>query len=195
MSSDNQYTALGPAIIGFQTSATEIDIGADIEGRDFGVKGRSEKGTGVHGECTTKDPRARKSREFGSGVVGSSAFGAGVYGETTHSGRGGKFSSKNDAVPQLQLVPHLMRVPAKKPASPEMFIPEVFDRLTEDGVGGLPKEGQGGDLLVTQDDRGFCTLWFCVQGMDGKHPAAQWSEVLLGTPIFGRAEIKEVHDL
>lgn len=187
MTSDNQFTALGKAIIGFQTYATEIDVGADIEGIDCGVKGRSKDGPGVLGESTGRDT-------ISPGVSGSSIKGAGVYGES-HTGRGGVFRSKNDAVPQLRLLPHLMRVPAKKPASPEMFIPEGFDKLTEDGVGGLPKEGKGGDLLVTQNDGDFCTLWFCVQGRDTKHPAAQWSEVLLGTPILGRAEIKVVNDL
>jgi hypothetical protein len=39
MGSDNQWTALGPAIIGFQTDSTDIDRGAEIGGNSLGVKG------------------------------------------------------------------------------------------------------------------------------------------------------------
>jgi hypothetical protein len=49
MSSDNQFTALGPAIIGFQTDSSSIDRGAEIFGRDVGVEGRSDDGAGVSG--------------------------------------------------------------------------------------------------------------------------------------------------
>ena len=43
MSSDNQFTALGPTIIGFQTNGTNIDRGADITGKEFGVRGSGGK--------------------------------------------------------------------------------------------------------------------------------------------------------
>ena len=39
MSSDNQYTALGPTIVGFQTNGTNIDRGAEISGKSVGIKG------------------------------------------------------------------------------------------------------------------------------------------------------------
>ncbi len=60
MSSDNQYTALGPAVVGFQTDGTGIEIGAQITGNTYGIFGSSsdadttggvdpQKGTGVQG--------------------------------------------------------------------------------------------------------------------------------------------------
>lgn len=50
MSSDNQYTALGPAAIGFQTDGTNIDQGANIAGKLLGIRGHGDVGIGVHGE-------------------------------------------------------------------------------------------------------------------------------------------------
>ncbi len=53
MSSDTQFTALGPTQIGFQTHGARIKIGADIEGTEAGVIGRCEPGAGIYGEGTT----------------------------------------------------------------------------------------------------------------------------------------------
>ncbi|MGA7123471.1 MAG: hypothetical protein WBY94_25430 [Polyangiaceae bacterium] len=51
MGSDNQWTALGPAIVGFQTDGTNIDRGADIAGKLVGIKGAcmGDVGDGVQG--------------------------------------------------------------------------------------------------------------------------------------------------
>src|SRR5215510_12501522 len=67
MSTDNQYTALGPAAIGFQTDGANIDVGADVAGKKFGARGRCENGSGVIGESDTMGV-------FGSGNL------RGVYG-------------------------------------------------------------------------------------------------------------------
>jgi len=72
MSSDNQFTALGPAIIGFQTNSASIDRGAEIHGRDVGVAGHCDNGPGVSGE----------SRNF-IGVFGQSINHVGVRGAST----------------------------------------------------------------------------------------------------------------
>jgi hypothetical protein len=53
MSSDNQYTALGPAVVGFQTDGANIDVGADVAGTKLGAKGRCDEGPGVVGESNT----------------------------------------------------------------------------------------------------------------------------------------------
>jgi hypothetical protein len=50
LSSDNQYTALGPAIIGFQTDSSSIDRGAEIVGKVLGIRGQGDTGIGVRGE-------------------------------------------------------------------------------------------------------------------------------------------------
>jgi len=74
MSSDNQWTALGPAEIGFQTNGANIKAGADIAGNEVGVRGRCQGpvGDGVQG--------------FGSGTFsgvagfGGPTAGTGVWG-------------------------------------------------------------------------------------------------------------------
>jgi hypothetical protein len=47
MSSDNQFTALGPAIVGFQTNSSSIDRGAEIAGKEVGVRAQGDRGFGV----------------------------------------------------------------------------------------------------------------------------------------------------
>jgi hypothetical protein len=65
MSSDNQFTALGPAVVGFRTDGTTIDLGADIAGNSIGVRATCNDNTagvgvdgssvaiGVHGSAVT----------------------------------------------------------------------------------------------------------------------------------------------
>lgn len=73
MSSDNQFTALGPAIIGFQTHGANIDVGADISGNQVGVRGRCQSavGDGVQGFGT-----GNFSGTAGFGADGNSGVGA-----------------------------------------------------------------------------------------------------------------------
>ncbi len=77
MSSDNQYTALGPAIIGFQTDATRIDRGADIFGNEFGIRGASANGAGVIGESENQVGVEGRGE---TGIVGHGLRGPGVEG-------------------------------------------------------------------------------------------------------------------
>src|SRR5579862_7204847 len=49
MPGSDQFTAFGPAAVGFQTDGTEIDRGAEISGNTFGVMG-SGTVAGVIGE-------------------------------------------------------------------------------------------------------------------------------------------------
>lgn len=82
MSSDNQYTALGPASIGFQTDSTDIDVGADIAGNSTGVKGRCDEGPGVVGESTSAGVKGRGLQGvYGLGANRSRNDGTGVLGE------------------------------------------------------------------------------------------------------------------
>jgi hypothetical protein len=83
MSSDNQYTALGPAIVGFQTNGTNINRGAEIAGKDVGVKGTCQGafGDGVQGFG---------GNAGGKGVLGQGGDGrSGVVGGIGVLGRGG----------------------------------------------------------------------------------------------------------
>jgi hypothetical protein len=79
MSSDNQFTALGPAIIGFQTNSASIDVGADITGNQRGVTGRcgGAVGDGVQGFGTGNFSGVAG---FGGNVSGGEAPGTGVFG-------------------------------------------------------------------------------------------------------------------
>src|SRR5262245_17845413 len=66
MSSDNQFTASGPATIGFQTNSASIDVGADVTGSQAGVRGHADKGIGVEG--TSREDV--EGNDQGVGVVG-----------------------------------------------------------------------------------------------------------------------------
>ena len=77
MSSDNQFTALGPSAVGFQTHATGIDKGVDAFGNSIGVRGSSSTGDGVIGS-TNKGGK--------SGVFGFNGGGTGVFGLSEHAG-------------------------------------------------------------------------------------------------------------
>src|SRR6185312_17514367 len=72
MSSDNQFTALGPTIIGFQTNGSRIQRGAEISGNEVGVSGYCDAGYGVLGTSKTD-----------VGVYGTSESIAGVVGKGT----------------------------------------------------------------------------------------------------------------
>ena len=79
MSSDNQFTALGPAAVGFQTNSASIDRGAAIAGTQLGALCHSDGGPGVKGSSKASD-----------GVVGGGAAagvrGIGVRSETDVTG-------------------------------------------------------------------------------------------------------------
>jgi hypothetical protein len=174
-SSDNQFTALGPADIGFQTNGAHITVGADITGNKIGVQGSGPIGVsgigsrstttnpnmGVSGSCDTGSGVDGRSKS-GAGVSGLSTTGIGVFGESTVS-RGGVFASGTGRGAQLQLRPQIVPF--------------------------LPRDGQEGDLFAARVNNPLepCQLWFCVisASTDGHQPA-QWSQVLLGSPFSGR---------
>jgi hypothetical protein len=64
LSSDDQFTALGPAPIGFQTNASAIDRGAEIAGTSVGVLGRCD---------TPGGPEAVGIRGMGAALGGGNA--------------------------------------------------------------------------------------------------------------------------
>ena len=93
MSTSDQFTAFGPAAVGFQTDGTEIDRGAEIAGNTFGVLGSGLTGVIGQGEQ--------------DGVQGKGG-----------SGRGGRFESGN-ARAQINLQPQPMVVEdVSQPAQP-----------------------------------------------------------------------------
>jgi hypothetical protein len=78
MTSDDQFTALGPAEIGFQTSRTEITAGVDVEGNGVGVKGKSKIGHGIWGKSGDDNVPNQNAGVFGQHL----GHGFGVKGET-----------------------------------------------------------------------------------------------------------------
>jgi hypothetical protein len=51
MPSSNQFTALGPAIVGFQTNGANIQNGAVVAGTELGLQGTGPvAGSGIYAE-------------------------------------------------------------------------------------------------------------------------------------------------
>ena len=82
MSSDNQYTALGPAAVGFQTNGANIDVGAQISGNTVGIRGSCQGpvGDGVQGNGTGNFSGVAGwgGPNSGTGVIGFGGNGAGA---------------------------------------------------------------------------------------------------------------------
>lgn len=169
MSSDDQFTALGPAAIGFQTDGTNIDRGADVAGQSTGVAGRG--GTvGVRGVGGEDD---------GAGNV---AAGVGVEGHGLGHGPGGRFISDAWGA-NIHLEPHALKSPTA--GQPSKF-PRQFQKAQ-----GLPTLGVVGDLWLarfsvrdphTGETTTDCALWVCAVAKRGASPAL-WRQVLLGDPV------------
>jgi hypothetical protein len=76
MSSDTQFTALGPTQIGFQCHGANIRLGGTMVGNEFGVQARcgdalGAQGAAVHGQSDTRD---------GNGVIAAAHIGPQAFG-------------------------------------------------------------------------------------------------------------------
>jgi hypothetical protein len=111
MGSDNQWTALGPAIVGFQTHGANIDLGAQISGNSVGIEascqgaagdGVQARGTGNHSGLV-----GLGGTDSGTGVIGLGGGGnaPGVRGigsggpETVPAGPAGVFGQGGAGAP------------------------------------------------------------------------------------------------
>jgi hypothetical protein len=92
MSSDSQFTALGPAEIGFQTHGANIRDGANISGDNFGVVGTCGAGLGENGAGVQGSTEVHN----GSGVVGIADNGTNAFGVwgLAHQGFAGQFDGR-----------------------------------------------------------------------------------------------------
>jgi hypothetical protein len=193
MASDEQFTALGPTIIGFQTHGTNIDKGASITGNQVGVEAHGNNGNGVH---ATSDRAvgvfAQVSRFEMPAIIGKAGGqnGIGVLGHATHLvgdgvmgigelGHGGFFQSRRYGLAQVRLFPHARRLPGTVPISPEEYAPDRMRQL-------LPSTGHKGDLLHIGGS-GNSAVWLCVDDNDGRE--AEWQQLLLGSPVRGEATV------
>ena len=111
MGSDNQWTAIGPAIVGFQTNSASIDRGAEISGNTLGILGHCDRGNGVHGQSASPTDSGVWGENNGGGVgVSGSSHGFGVFGSadgvgvsgSSVAGYGGQFTG---GFAQLYLTP------------------------------------------------------------------------------------------
>lgn len=86
MSSDNQFTALGPASQGFFTDGANIDDGVNVQGRRCGVYAESISQDG------NRTPPQERTGVCGIGdhygLYGKADTNAGVYGQSTGDGDG-----------------------------------------------------------------------------------------------------------
>jgi hypothetical protein len=158
MPSSDQFTATGPAQVGFQTDGTHIDRGAEIAGTTFGVLGRGP--TGVVGQG---------DQDGVHGIGGA--------------GRGGRFESGNMRA-QIKLEPQRLEVEDDtEPAHPFQLKGDDPDAPLP-----LPIAGQQGDLWMTQIPGAGHTpaaLWLCVASGSTQEQPAVWSQVLLGPGFPG----------
>lgn len=177
MSSSNQYTALGPAVVGFQTHGANIDKGAEVAGTQMGLVGTGPTGVLGHGQG-----------DSGIGVHGQgTGLGPGVVGEGLDGGYGGTFSSGGGMGlgPQINILPNAM---SSLPDFPQEVQPREIGKTPF-----LPYYGTIGDFFLGTFEAPApgCALWLCVTSQvtnaDGSSHAAQWCQVLLGTPVDGIA--------
>jgi hypothetical protein len=81
MSSDNQYTALGPAVVGFQTHGTNIQTGSQISGNQVGIvascQGAVGDGVQGHGTGNFSGIVGTGGGSAGTGVIGFGGSGGG----------------------------------------------------------------------------------------------------------------------
>ncbi len=111
MSSDNQFTALGPTIVGFQTHGTNIDVGAEISGNAVGIKGSCQGpvGNGVEaiGTGNFSGVVGTGGAKSGTGVLGfgGASAGPGVRGigfdgpNTSPAGPAGVYGQGGNGAP------------------------------------------------------------------------------------------------
>ena len=115
----------------------------------------------------------------GTGPVGVLGQGQG--------GPGGQFTSDGNLDAQIHVQPHPMANPGVAVTVPA----QEFAKISS-----LPVSGRAGDFYLgtftITEPAGppitRCALWLCVSssGPQGR-PAAEWSQVLLGNPVPGRA--------
>lgn len=162
MTTSSEFTADGPALVGFLTEPAkpnDIQRGAVVAGTVLGLLGSGP--TGVIGQ--------------GQGTPGVGVLGQG------DGGPGGKFASAGALDAQLNLQPHPIQVPFPVNVTPQEFNEKIA----------LPAHGTAGDFFLGtyEETPGVavtrCALWLCVTG--GAPPApAIWCQVLLGTAVAGR---------
>jgi hypothetical protein len=142
MSSDNQFTALGPAAVGFQTHGANIATGAFVQGTDKGavIEGQN---LGASVTCNAGDTL----------IV------------TSNGGRGGTFNSGDVDRAQVSFFPfNNGGIGRRIPVNPEAF--------ANDGIAvRMPIIGQQGDLLVMNVAQ-KTSMFLCVHASISERPAA-----------------------
>jgi hypothetical protein len=92
MSSDTQFTALGPTQIGFQCHGANIRVGGRMEGSDNGVEARCGSALGSGGAAV----HAQNDTPHANGIIAAAHIGSTAYGIWAASAEGyaGHFDGK-----------------------------------------------------------------------------------------------------
>jgi hypothetical protein len=182
MSSDNQFTALGPTVIGFQTNGSNIDQGVNASGKligvvgtgpfgvqghggktgvqgdgdDFGVVGNGRKG--MEGSAGTNKPLAGVSGVARNQTIpGDTVCGVGVLG-FGEGNRAAVFQTGRHGTPSLVT------------RSSSNLVAQVHI-VPLDTLNPPPDDGLAGDLFVKKNEgANTAQLWFCTKN----GPSATW---------------------
>lgn len=153
MSSDNQWTALGPAEIGFQTHGANIRVGADVAGTVVGARATcsSANGHGVHGfgqGVNYAGVTGASTTENGNGIIARAPGGLSAYALWANGGEGlaGRFDGN-------------VRINAGPSGLPSL---EVFGRVRVNG----PLEITGGKSAVVPLADGSSALMYSLECPD-----------------------------
>ena len=188
MSSDNQFTALGPAAVGFQTNGANITIGADISGSQEGVRGRCDAGVGVSGAggIGVKGEGDRIG-VFGVGTKSGTELttGTGVQGESLDSNGVRGSSNLNDGV-------------AGASGAIDKSGVFGFNSITEGeafGVSGLCNSPQGAGVSGRNNSSGDAVIGVSSKGV-GVRGRSDGNDGVVGTSnIAGKSGIFGFHPL
>src|SRR5260370_635945 len=167
MPSANQFTALGPSAVGFQTDGANINVGAEIGGSEVGGRFSCEKGNALEG---ISDPQNVSPTVNIAGVFGQSS-GIGVRGSGSGFGIFGFVFEGRGAVLEADKIAQLRLSPAD----------------SSFGAQTLPS-GDTGDLYVrsipnTPAPKNDAQIFFCLGKVQGGR--SLWVPLTFGAAVLG----------
>lgn len=189
MSSDNQFTALGPAVIGFQTNGANIQTGADVTGKNFGVISKGGL-AGVSAESPLVGVKGKGATGvFGEGLTGvtGQGTGVGVTGEGFVSGIKGVGTGPLLAVGvegEGRDGPGVRGVSEVGPGgefisknAAQLHLQPLEQIMPSAGEETLSIDGRPGDMLMAFDARANLALWVCVSERTDNSDKPFWRKV------------------
>jgi hypothetical protein len=193
MPSDTQFTALGPAIVGFQTSGTNIDLGVGAVGTKVGVHGSGPIGVAGDGTICGVQGKGSFVGVQGTGSVGgvSGEGFQGVIGKGTVEGVRGEGITGVHGIGDGPFQPVGVKgecssgpgVLGESGSGPggefiskqgaQLHLKPLHVRNPTGTTAGRP----GDPLASFAEEKGALALWFCTEG--GDQTTAIWKRVQL----------------